>query len=224
MYKFLIDFNDTNVHLLNIYLPYISISQGESKKLFLEQPRLNLLCYYNSPNEIEHPNERSYYSEKSMESRNEHEVSSDYFTINIKLFTESQNHNTYYNRKLAIDLNGNIKNAPEQITDFGNITDISLKEAIKQEKFQRLWYIHKAMIDICKDCEFRHMCVDSCDLEERKDKSWYRIKECSYNPYICKWVDEEGYRTLSECGVEVGEQKFSMNKKKLDSINKELWG
>lgn len=79
------------------------------------------------------------------------------------------------------------------------------------------------MIDVCKDCEFRYMCVDAAIPNKRKDNSWYRSSECNYNPYISKWNNEEGYKTLSECGIIVGETGFSIDKEKLNTIINELW-
>lgn len=224
LHEFLVRFNDTDIHQIIIYLPYTIITNKESNQLFIEQPRLNLLCYYNCPDQLNHLNEKSYYSPKTINSRNQNNVSTDYFTTNIKLFTESQNHNTYYNRKLSIDPHGNIKNTPEQSENFGNIKDIPIKNVIELKKFQRLWYIHKEMIDVCKDCEFRHMCVDSCNLIKRKDNTWYRSKECNYNPYISKWSNEQGYKTLSQCGITVNKFMFQVKRSKLDKINHGLWG
>ena len=80
------------------------------------------------------------------------------------------------------------------------------------------------MIDVCKDCEFRHMCVDASNLEQRADKSWYRAKECNYNPYISKWVYEEGYKTLSDCGITVTEQQLQIDTSKLHELNVIIWG
>ncbi len=140
------------------------------------------------------------YSTKSFQLTDK--KSFDFFNIHISLFTESQKHNTYFNRKLYIGVNGEIKNAPESIDIFGNINTIkSIDEIltiVDSPKFQKYWYIHKGLIDICKQCEFRHMCVDNREPIKRNGKEWYFETECNYNPYIAKWQSEEGYKTLSE--------------------------
>jgi hypothetical protein len=59
---------------------------------------------------------------------------------------------------------------------------------------------------------------------KRSKNNWYQELECNYNPYISKWKGEAGYRTLAESGVTSNEVEFRINRKKLKSINKELWG
>ncbi len=44
---------------------------------------------------------------------------------------------------------------------FGNIRDTTLAEAIEKPGFKKYRDINKDKILVCKDCEFRNMCVDS---------------------------------------------------------------
>jgi hypothetical protein len=87
-----------------------------------------------------------------------------------------------------------------------------------------LWSAKKDHIDVCKYCEFRYMCLDSRLPIKRKDKEWYFETECNYNPYIAKWQHEKGYKTLEQCGITSNQTGFKLNRKKLNAINKELWG
>ena len=57
-------------------------------------------------------------------------IKKNFFTINIPLLTESQQHNTYFNRKVCIDIDGNIKNSPEAAKNFGNIKDTGVIDKI----------------------------------------------------------------------------------------------
>ncbi len=167
-----------------------------------------------------------FTSEKPFEIT--HTKSLDFFNVNITLFTESQKHNTYFNRKLFIDVNGDIKNAPLMENIFGNINSFNnsaeILKIIASNEFQEYWNVHKGLIDICKECEFRHMCVDNRIPVKRNEKEWYHEIECNYNPYIAKWQDEEGYKALKECGVQSNEQGLMINRKKLNAVNKEIWG
>jgi hypothetical protein len=54
----------------------------------------------------------------------------DFFNVNITLFTESQNHNTYFNRKLFIGANGEIKNSQNTSVVFGNINELKNSDDI----------------------------------------------------------------------------------------------
>jgi|AntAceMinimDraft_17_1070374.scaffolds.fasta_scaffold00282_12 SPASM domain peptide maturase of grasp-with-spasm system len=147
---------------------------------------------------------------------------------NISIYTESQKHHTYFNRKLYIGEKGEIKNAPECKEEFGFIQDIKdseeLKTIITKPKFQKYWFVHKELCDVCKDCEFRYMCVDSRLPYQRKNGSWHHKQECNYNPYISKWQGEEGYKTLKECGVVCNEKGYTIDEKKIAKINEEIWG
>lgn len=155
-------------------------------------------------------------------------ISADLFAINLTLFSESQEYNAYFNKKLYIEANGNIKNSPESEESFGNINEINSKEELLQiisdPKFKKYWRIPKSIIDVCKSCEFRHMCVDNRLPVKRNENEWFHLKECQYNPYIAKWKGENGYKTLAESGVSSTEDSFTVNKQKLNQINKKLWG
>ena len=157
-----------------------------------------------------------------------HNKSLEFFNVNILLFTESQKHNTYFNRKLYIGVNGEIKNAPLTTEVFGNINILKkaddILKIIDSHEFQHYWYVHKGLIDVCKQCEFRHMCVDNRIPVKRNEKEWYMENECNYNPYIAKWKGEDGFKTLTDCGIKSDENGFKMNRKKLNAINRELWG
>ena len=145
----------------------------------------------------------------------------------MDLFTESQKHHAYFNRKLYIGTKGEIKNAPECEEEFGNINEIKniedLKTIISSSEFQKYWLVHKEMCDVCKDCEFRHMCVDNRVPSQRKDGSWYHQQECNYNPYISKWKGEEGYQNLRDIGVVSDKKIYHRDDEKITAINEVLW-
>ncbi len=117
-------------------------------------------------------------------------ISPYYFSINNKTFFESQNYNTCLNRKISIDVNGNIKNCPSMKNSFGNIATTSLLEAIEMDGFKDLWYIHKDQIEVCKDCEFRHICTDCRAYIQDPNNKYSKPAKCSYNPYTATWGDE----------------------------------
>ena len=142
-------------------------------------------------------------------------------------FFESKLHHTYFNRKLYISSKGEIKNAPECEESFGNISDLDIErdllKIIDKPDFQKYWFIKKDDTEICRDCELRYMCVDNRLPIERNKSEWFHKKECQYNPYISKWKGEEGYKSLSECGVISNENGFSIDHKKIEQINAILW-
>jgi SPASM domain peptide maturase of grasp-with-spasm system len=146
-----------------------------------------------------------------------------YFSVYFPLFTESQLHNTCLNRKICIDANGEIKNCPGMMQSFGNIKDTTLKEALEKPGFKDLWFICKDKIDVCKDCEFRHMCTDCRAYIKDPENIYSQPAKCSYNPYIAKWQGEEGYVPVEDCGTYSKETGFMVDKKKVNKLNKILW-
>lgn len=230
--EFLLFFQYSKVKGIELFVKYNNFSENEMKILCERVKRIRNIIIFSSPyNKLKNYGNDSFsnvvftmlnYNELLSNKLNQYN-----FAVNYKLFTESQAHHTYFNRKLYIGPKGEIKNAPECEETFGNINDIKntqeLKQIIAKSEFQKYWYIHKELCDVCKDCEFRHMCVDSRLPFQREDDSWYHKTECNYNPYICKWEGEEGYQTLEECGVISDEKGFSIDHERIAAINKILW-
>lgn len=120
-------------------------------------------------------------------------ISHNLFNISIESFTESQHHNSCLNRKLSIDVDGNIKNCPSMPQSFGNIKDTTLEEALNHPDFKKYWNVTKDMIQVCKDCEFRHICTDCRAYTERThfegDIDLSKPLKCGYNPYTNEWAE-----------------------------------
>jgi SPASM domain peptide maturase of grasp-with-spasm system len=106
---------------------------------------------------------------------------------NLNVFTESQHFNTYFNKKAYIDGNGNLKNAPHTQEIFGNIQNKKLIETVKTSSFQRYWNIKKDIIEVCKDCEFRHVCIDPRIPIKKTENEYYFETSCNYDPYATEW-------------------------------------
>jgi SPASM domain peptide maturase of grasp-with-spasm system len=147
-----------------------------------------------------------------------------YFSPNILSISESQCHNTCLNRKIGIDTNGEIKNCPSCSKSYGNIKNTTLAEAIEKPGFKDLWYITKDKIDVCKDCEFRHICTDCRVYIKDPDNIYSQPSKCTYNPYIAKWEGEESYVPVEECGTYSRETGFIPNKRKINKLNNTIWG
>lgn len=128
-----------------------------------------------------------------------------YFKLNMYLFCESLKYNSCLNRKLAIDMNGNIKNCPSMPQNFGNINSDTLKEVFNHSDFKKYWNISKDQIEVCKDCEFRYICTDCRAYTERthiNDKGLDTSKplKCGYDPYTNIW-DEWSTNPLKQKAI-----------------------
>jgi SPASM domain peptide maturase of grasp-with-spasm system len=146
-----------------------------------------------------------------------------YFNNNIQFFTESQHHNTCLNRKICIDAEGNIKNCPAMSQSYGNIKYTPIAEIIGKQGFKDCWYICKDKIDVCKDCEFRHICTDCRAFIKDPKNILSQPAKCGYNPYIAKWNGQENYVPIEECGSYSKETGFVPDEEKIAKLNAEIW-
>lgn len=112
-----------------------------------------------------------------------------YFNTNSVKIHESLNHNSCLHKKISIDINGNIKNCPSMPQSFGNIKDTTLEEATNHPEFKKYWNITKDQIEVCKDCEFRHICTDCRAFLEKPDNILSKPLKCGYNPYTNEWAE-----------------------------------
>jgi SPASM domain peptide maturase of grasp-with-spasm system len=109
------------------------------------------------------------------------------FNMNITSFTESQKYNSCLNKKISIDVNGEIKNCPSMQKSFGNIQYTTLADALKKKEFKKYWNINKDKIAVCKDCEFRHICTDCRAYLENPQDIHSKPLKCGYDPYTATW-------------------------------------
>ncbi len=108
------------------------------------------------------------------------------FNVNTELYLEAINYNVGLNRKISVDYNGDIKNYVDHKKVYGNIKDDLLFEIISSELFQQKWILNNDLIEKCKDCQFRYMCVSNSDIYIIKNK-YHKLNSCNYDPYQNKW-------------------------------------
>ncbi len=118
-------------------------------------------------------------------------ISPDQMSPDMEIFKESHTSNVFYNGKLIVDLDGNLYESIYFDTIYSNIFEAGKKETGSLNN-KRYASVTKDMIDVCRVCEFRHMCLDSEIPMQRADGSYFRKNECQYNPFIAKWTVEEG--------------------------------
>ncbi len=217
----------SRIKSIDIFTPYLKINPKEVsfKKNCQKYLRINNIIFHSSPfnKRVKFFNGLTtiIFVKQTISDQNCcGNISSSFFAINKQLFTESHHHNTCLNRKVCIDVNGEIKNCPSMNKSFGNIRNTTLAEAIEKPGFKDLWFINKDKVDVCKDCEFRHMCTDCRAFIKDPENIYSQPSKCPYNPYIAKWQREEGYVSVEECGAYKREKGFVVNKRKVNKLNK----
>lgn len=96
-----------------------------------------------------------------------------YIVNNIEYFIEAQNYNPYYNKKIAINMYGDIKNCIKNKSIFGNVLTHSIKDIIFSSQFQEFWYATHDKILGIKDSELRYNMIVCNDLE-KKDNGYFK--------------------------------------------------
>lgn len=196
-----------NEFLENIESSIISISyvlkynsqfnEKSINDLLMMFPRITSILFYDSPKDFDcflvKENTVFFFENKIDSEISCGLINAGNFAINNKNFTESQSHNTCLNRKISIDKDGNIKNCPSMPQSFGNIKDTTLEEALNHPDFKKYWNVTKDLIEVCKDCEFRHICTDCRAYTERThfegDIDLSKPLKCGYNPYTNEWAE-----------------------------------
>lgn len=190
----------SRIKSISIIAPfYEEFTIDDIKPLFFENQRLDTLLLYNAPNEVTYNDlfyKRGHVVLKTKNIINEHNcgiVSLEYLNPSLKLISESQKFNSCLNLKVSIDKEGYIRNCPSMLQHFGNISKTTLIEAINHPDFKKYWSVSKDEVQVCKDCEFRHICTDCRAYTERthfkEDIDLSKPLKCGYNPYSNKWED-----------------------------------
>lgn len=188
VFKLLSLFKGRLTKKIELFLPYNKeLEQLADVSFFMKYPFCQTLVMYNSPHNKTTKGLFFYliYAKGELyDSPGNYSL----FFPTVKHFAEAQNHNTYYNRKIIIDEKGFYMLGIHDSTRYGNVKDLGLSELISLEDYTRYWYVNKDKVEVCKDCEFRYMCIDSrLPVKNIETGLFYFNNKCSYSPYTCKW-------------------------------------
>ncbi|MFP3596914.1 grasp-with-spasm system SPASM domain peptide maturase [Chryseobacterium sp. SIMBA_029] len=104
-------------------------------------------------------------------------------------FMENKLFNSCINRKISIDVEGNIKNCPSMKQIYGNIDSDSLVKSSRNALLQEKWMINKDLIKVCSDCEYRYVCSDCRAYIEHPEDEYSKPLKCGYDPYTGEWTE-----------------------------------
>jgi hypothetical protein len=147
------------------------------------------------------------------------------FYVTNSLFFEANLYNVYYNKTIFICEKGFLYNYAWNSKSINKVLDYNFQLIDNDPYFNTLWQLPKSKIKICNICEFRNMCIDNrVPIKIHNKELYFFNKECTYNPYIAKWKDEDGFVPVSECGTFSQEIGFVHDEKKIKRMNKQIWG
>ncbi|MGB3466777.1 MAG: hypothetical protein WBA74_15965, partial [Cyclobacteriaceae bacterium] len=193
---------NTSISALTITFAGDYHEKSQLEKLFLKEKRLHQIQVYQSTGETTHVGHKGkiVYSDRQA---NKYYPKYRYedFAISIPFFTESLQHHTYLNRKLFVAPDGEISNTPDFTKTFGKIGTADIRKLIDDSEFTMYFDIRKENLPVCRQCEFRHICLDRRIPEKDDNGNWRLPNECGYNPYQMLWLSENGYQTPSDTGA-----------------------
>lgn len=188
-------FTGSNILALEILLPYTEeLNEIVARRLLSEHVIIRRLVITASPfykavtldNRIYYGS-AVYVSQKVTSCEACGVVNKQYFNSDIKLFSEAKHFNTCLNKKMSIDVKGNVKNCPSLPASFGDIFTADLGAIAVSEEFTSPWYITKDQVEICKDCEFRYICTDCRAYVMDSSNRLSKPLKCKYDPYEAVW-------------------------------------
>ncbi|RLJ80215.1 grasp-with-spasm system SPASM domain peptide maturase [Pedobacter alluvionis] len=182
-----------NVQLLICYDR--TVQESKYADLLNKVSRLTSITIHSSPINESHPFQEetkriNYIKQKVSNETHCGYISPGYFTINKSTFLESQSYNSCLNRKISIDVKGNIKNCPALKQSFGHFKQVNLSDVLQDDRFINKWSIKKDDIRTCKDCEFRYICTDCRAFQEDDGDEFFKPLKCSYDPYSMTWSED----------------------------------
>lgn len=187
-------FDNNMISCVILYLKYSKEFTFENViKIYYEHSKIGQLIIHSSPKECDFNNlvpsqlkTRIRQTSKVITGNAKDIFNNNSFVINIQSFTESYNFNLGLNRKVCVDAKGNIKNHISHDKYFGNVITDKIDSILIDENFTKVWLINKDKIEVCKECQYRYICMDNEEIEYNYG-SYVRKSTCNYDPYNNSW-------------------------------------
>ncbi|WP_313240664.1 grasp-with-spasm system SPASM domain peptide maturase [Sphingobacterium multivorum] len=186
LFNLLKETNNLDIEIDLIY-PYTNSTTEDLENFFFEITNLRSIVIHSVPPEKILHNETKFditFTETFLTDNSCCGViKPQYFSINLPMFTESLQFNNCLNRKIGVDIYGNIKNCPSMEKVYSKVGR-TVTDIVQDPEFQKIWKLNKDSILKCNICEFRYMCTDCrAFLDNLNDKPL----KCFYDPLTAVW-------------------------------------
>ncbi len=219
------------IDTIDLYIQYSEDLIKWSEKTIECNPNIRSIILFNSPQDdfilSSRPNRMGkLFTVKHHLDFNSCDKKVSGFNLTLDHYLEGDKHHTFFNRKIFINGDGDIKNAPNTNESFGKMGEINdlkaLKKIVINPAFQKYWKIAKNSCDICDVCEYRRICIDNRVPLIRNDRFYFE-SECNYNPFISCWKGDIKYKSLKEMDVVSNSQEYAIDEAKIRKYNIEIW-
>ena len=153
------------------------LTEAELANIYRSFSKLDQIIVFNSyPRSLEEFDGKVLFAAASMEAALEEARLKDKPFVNIDYFMEAQQFNPFYNRKVCVDEEGNIKNDLILKTTHGNINTDALADVIQRPSFQSLWHAAPDRIEEIKDSPLRYATSLAFALEQTDSGSYRKLE------------------------------------------------
>ncbi len=163
---------------IGLIVEYEDSLQDELNRIFSLNEKFEFIIVHNSPdinlNTGQFKDRINFITENIYDELYTKNFPEDNYIVNVKYFTESQKHHTYFNKRVCIDWEGNIKNCLMHTKSFGNIKEDKIKTILQESDFTELWNINPDRILDYKDDEMRY-CRFYTEQIEKVDDYYYKV-------------------------------------------------
>ncbi len=147
------------------------ISMQDLENLYDSYSKIKKVLIHTAPLEKGLSNPVQFVKETLAQLEN-NSKNTDKYIVNIPYFSESLQYNTLYNKKVAINYDGDIKNILNDSRTFGNVKQTSLQEVVNSTEFQRYWTVSPDKIEGIKESELRYAMYTPNPLVETPEGSY----------------------------------------------------
>lgn len=107
---------------------------------------------------------------------------------NLRFISESQVRNVYFNGKIVIGYDGKFFNDEfMEGKSFGHILDSNISKDSIGSEFD-VFKISKCVIEKCKECELRNLCIDRRIPKLKENGGYYYDSDCGYDLEKGQWI------------------------------------
>ena len=164
---------DKTVRSVSFLLPYESFLTSRFLKNFYERcAKVDFMLIYDAPEDADVVPQKVYWRSHWLPGGSS---KTPRYVVNLQYFTESQHHNPYYNRKVAISRNGQIKNCLQLAESHGQVTTDGLVNVVHRLSFQELWFSAPDCIKDIQDSPLRYGLFIPYPLTKTDQPGQYQI-------------------------------------------------
>jgi len=165
----------SRIRAVQIKLPFTEVFKEKDMLALINNfKRISAIIIYSSPEKLDSENKRIFYTKSNTTDKQQ-------FFLSFKSFFEAINFNIGLNKKICVDEFGNIRNYLDHEKKYSNVNEKNILEILNNEGVKKKWQVSNDEIEVCKDCQFRYMCLSTSDLIKDNDK-YYKKNMCNYNP------------------------------------------